>query len=110
PVATARARVQQIRVGSCFSATSARAGTFARGRQNRRGKDAHRVRSCNTEAIYRCTDQVRASERRFGAMKKQTARWGRLGFLALILQGAGCWGDVDIVDGPPPGVGGSSTG
>ena len=41
-------------------------------------------------------------------MKKQTARWGRLGFLALILQGAGCWGDVDIVDGPPPGVGGSS--
>ncbi|HEU4582645.1 MAG TPA: hypothetical protein VFS67_30520 [Polyangiaceae bacterium] len=43
-------------------------------------------------------------------MNKHTARWARLGFLALILQGVGCWGDVDIMEGPPPGVGGSSTG
>jgi hypothetical protein len=43
-------------------------------------------------------------------MNKHTARWARLGFLALILQGVGCWGDVDIMEGPPPGVGGSSAG
>lgn len=44
-------------------------------------------------------------------MKKHTARWARLGVLAVILQGAGCWGDVDIVEGDPAtsGVGGSST-
>jgi len=41
-------------------------------------------------------------------MKKHTAGWARLGVLAAFLLGAGCWGDVDIVDPPVTSVGGST--